>query len=307
MPKVSVIIPTYKRRNLILATLESVFAQSYTDFEVIVVNDGSPDDTRDVLSPLAESGRIIYIEKENGGQASARNRGLAEAQGEYLAFLDDDDLWPADKLQWQADVLDADPECVLVHGDAQFFSEREGANTPSDRQYGKRVPEGGAPSGKVWQQLISENYIQSPGQVLVRATAAKNIGGFDTNIWGTEDYDFHLCLARKGTFRYIPRIALLYRFHAVSTTRNTIRMYNNVAKVRRKQLGLFPRPQTASLWLANYRYTSRVWGDDFVNATGDAIRNGDKRRARSLWLRAVLLRPAFLGRRHTYFLLKNLL
>src|SRR5271170_3450676 len=98
---VSVVIPTYNHRDFVVEALESVFAQTFTDYEVIVVNDGSPDDTAAVLRPYIESGRIRYIEQENRGQAGARNRGLAEARGEFVAYLDDDDLWLRDKLAWQ--------------------------------------------------------------------------------------------------------------------------------------------------------------------------------------------------------------
>src|SRR3954470_24757434 len=99
-PAVSVVIPTYRHRDYVLRTLDSVFAQTYRDFEVIVVNDGSPDDTNRRIRPLVSAGRIRYIEQANAGQAAARNTGIAHARGRYIALLDDDDLWPADKLAW---------------------------------------------------------------------------------------------------------------------------------------------------------------------------------------------------------------
>ena len=117
-PCVSVIIPTYKHQDFVLATLDSVFAQTFTDYEVIVINDGSPDDTAEVLLPLAEAGRIRYIEQKNTGQSIARNRGIAEAQGEFIALLDDDDLWPPDKLEWQVEALRRQPDVALIAGPA---------------------------------------------------------------------------------------------------------------------------------------------------------------------------------------------
>jgi glycosyltransferase involved in cell wall biosynthesis len=102
-PLISVIIPTYRHRDFILRTLDSVFAQTRGDYEIIVVNDGSPDDTKTVLTPLVDAGRIRYVEQPNGGQSQARNRGLELARGKYIAFLDDDDLWPPDKLEWQTE------------------------------------------------------------------------------------------------------------------------------------------------------------------------------------------------------------
>src|SRR5271166_4453381 len=97
-PQVSVVIPIHRRRKYLPMALASVFEQTFTDYEVIVVNDGSPDDIAGALKPYIESGRIRYVEQTNGGVGSARNRGLAEANGELLAFMDDDDLWPADSL-----------------------------------------------------------------------------------------------------------------------------------------------------------------------------------------------------------------
>ena len=117
-PHVSVVIPTYNHSQYILSTIDSVFAQNYKGYEVIVINDGSPDDTAQVLKPLVEQNRIQYIEQENRGQAAARNRGLEVARGEFVAFLDDDDLWPPDKLEWQVAYLASHAEAVAVGGGA---------------------------------------------------------------------------------------------------------------------------------------------------------------------------------------------
>ncbi|MBA2437335.1 MAG: glycosyltransferase family 2 protein, partial [Acidimicrobiia bacterium] len=113
---ISVVVPTYNHRDFVLQALESAFAQTFTDIEVIVVNDGSGDDTEALLRPLVQAGRIAYLEQENQGQAAARNRGWQAARGKYVAFLDDDDLWPPGKLEWQARVLEEQPQTVLVYG-----------------------------------------------------------------------------------------------------------------------------------------------------------------------------------------------
>jgi glycosyltransferase involved in cell wall biosynthesis len=115
-PTVSVVIPTYRHDAFVVQTLDSVFAQTFSDIEVIVVNDGSPDDTAALLRPIAQQGRIRYLEQANVGQAFARNRGMAEARGEFIGLLDDDDLWPPDKLAWQVEVLRAHPKAAVVYG-----------------------------------------------------------------------------------------------------------------------------------------------------------------------------------------------
>src|SRR5215207_7309801 len=122
-PTVSVVIPAYGHSRYIGATLESVFCQSLTDYEVIVVNDGSPDNTAGVVRPYVDSQRVRYIDQPNAGVAAARNRGLALARGEFIAFIDDDDLWPADKLEWQVTELASRAEISAVAGGLSIIDE----------------------------------------------------------------------------------------------------------------------------------------------------------------------------------------
>lgn len=120
-PKVSVIIPTYNRANYIAAAIESVFAQTLRDIEVVVVDDGSTDDTTERLAPFR--GRLNYVRTGNQGSARARNEGMRRASGEYIAFLDSDDLYYPFKLQAQAEVLDKYPEVGLVYSDFSAFDD----------------------------------------------------------------------------------------------------------------------------------------------------------------------------------------
>ncbi len=120
---VSVIIPTYNRADLVCESINSVFAQSYRDFEILVVDDGSTDNTAEVLRPLAAQGLIRYIHQNNGGEASARNKGILEAKGRYIAFLDSDDLFEPEKLELQTAYLQAHPETGLVHSGYTKFDE----------------------------------------------------------------------------------------------------------------------------------------------------------------------------------------
>ena len=105
MPRVSVIIPTYNRSNLAKGAVENVLQQSYTDFEILVVDDGSTDDTASVFKQISDD-RVRYYHKPNGGQSSARNLGIVKSNGEYIAFLDEDDLWPDDYLRTVINQLD---------------------------------------------------------------------------------------------------------------------------------------------------------------------------------------------------------
>ncbi len=175
MPTVSVIIPTYKHRDYVLDSIASVRAQTFADWELIVVNDGSPDDTHEVLAPLVREGVIRYIEQKNQGQGAARNRGLAEAKGEFIAFLDDDDVWPADVLEWEVKLMRAHPEAGVVCGVHQQL----GATEPTVGELDGRLEEIND------EELFDGSPCMSPGQALIRASCLKEVGGFDTRLWGT--------------------------------------------------------------------------------------------------------------------------
>src|SRR5271165_6482473 len=112
-PKVSVVIPTYNAPNLLCETLESVFEQTFGDFEVIVVNDGSSDNTLERLQEFSADSRLRVISQANGGIGAARNRGIADARGEYIALLDHDDLWAPAKLATQVAYLDVNRDCIV--------------------------------------------------------------------------------------------------------------------------------------------------------------------------------------------------
>jgi glycosyltransferase involved in cell wall biosynthesis len=115
---VSVIVPTYNREKIVGATIEGILEQTYGDIEVLVVDDGSQDDTESVVaSYLRKDPRVSYHKKENGGVGSARNLGIERARGEFIAFCDSDDIWLPDKLESQLPLF-GDPKVVLVHGRA---------------------------------------------------------------------------------------------------------------------------------------------------------------------------------------------
>ena len=304
MPLVSVVIPTYKHRDLVPLTLASVFDQTLArtpgDVEVIVVDDGSPDGTADVLRPMAAAGKIRLVEQPNAGQSAARNRGLAEARGRYVALLDDDDLWPADKLAWQVEALEAEPAAGLVYGYAAFIG-----TGPADRWPPTASP-ADAPRGRVWADLFGVNPIYSPGQTLIRADLLRSVGGLDAALWGTDDWDLYIRLAAVAAFAYRDRPALQYRVHAANASHDLWRMHANIRRVRRKHLGVLPGPRTLGAWRnwlrfdldARRRYAAvlavRARNADAAAPQG-SVPSADWGRAARLW--PVLLRkPAVVKR-----------
>ena len=242
--QVSVIIPTYNHCDYVLQTLESVFAQSFSDYEVIVVNDGSPDNTSHVLAPLVQQGRIRYIEQTNAGQAAARNKGLAQATGEFIAFLDDDDLWPPDKLQWQVEFLQGHPDTIVVAGSVQFVDAQGNA---MEEEYFHQRP-------VTFETLFHGSPFASPGQTLIRAADIKEIGGLNENLWGVDDYDLWFRLSRRGKIAVANQLSLLYRVHPTNASKNAGKMFDNCLGMVKTHLKQAPASQRARLSRNIYRW-----------------------------------------------------
>ena len=237
---VSVVIPTRNGGEWLMATLASVVAQTHRADEVIVVDDGSTDGTIERLQPLAASGWIRVIRQTTAGTAEARNTGVRAAAGTLIALLDHDDLWPPDKLAWQVDALASRPDAVLVYGDMESFG--------LERAY--RWPGPGGPSGHVDSAFRRKNWIRSPGQTLIRASTIRNVGGFDPELAGADDWDLYLKLASCGSFIHVPRLALRYRVHAGNQSKQAWRLFRQACRVQARHAGRWPRAGERSRWLA---------------------------------------------------------
>ena len=185
--KVSILIPTYNRANLVPRAIESVLAQTYKDFEIIVVDDGSTDHTAQVLEAYKD--RIKYIYKPNGGVSSARNLGLKHANGDFLVFLDSDDIIYPEKLQIQSDYLAKHPQIDVV---CSAWKEIDNDNLSIERDYKPEKPE------KILEKLIWESYAFPIHAAMLRRSCLKKVPEFDTNLPASEDTDFWVRLALAG-------------------------------------------------------------------------------------------------------------
>jgi hypothetical protein len=236
IPRVSIIIPTYRHRDFILRTLDSVFAQTMRDYEIIVVNDGSPDDTKTVLAPLVESNHIRYVEQANQGQSRARNRGIELAHGQYIAFLDDDDVWPPDKLEWQAAYLDKNPDVALIGGVLQMMDEH--GSLAGKRSFNPAI---------TFESLFAENPFLSPGQTLMRTDVLKELGGMNANIWGADDWDLWFRIAKKYRIVMLDRLALYYRQHPGNASKQIGRLIKGACVTVEIHLKDVPQSQRREL------------------------------------------------------------
>jgi glycosyltransferase involved in cell wall biosynthesis len=211
---VSVIIPTYNRAALIGATLESAFSQSFRDFEIIVVDDGSTDNTGERLKSLTASGRIRYFQQQNRGPSAARNRAAMLATGDILSFLDSDDLWQPGKLECEVEFLLHHPEVQGVFTDIEYRDGPRSAHSfmRSHTLFPRLLnlaesayPDGIAlPQRDLYLCLLEESPIR-PSALSVRTEAFAKVGGFDESITSAEDREFLIRFARDRSLGYIDR------------------------------------------------------------------------------------------------------
>jgi glycosyltransferase involved in cell wall biosynthesis len=189
-PDVSVIIPAYNTSAYIAGTIKSVLAQTYTSYEVIVVNDGSPDTPamERALAPFRD--RIVYLVQENRGISMARNTALSVARGRYVALLDSDDTWEPDYLAVQVAALDADPTLAVLYPNARFAGDHPHAG----RTYMDTCPS----KGPVTFQAVLTQRCHVFISALIRRTAIERVGGFDPELRSVEDFDLWLRLLAAG-------------------------------------------------------------------------------------------------------------
>ncbi|MDJ0842743.1 glycosyltransferase family 2 protein [Crocosphaera sp.] len=208
MVTVSVIIPTYNAERTIVETIKSVQHQTFKDLEIIIIDDGSEDNTLSILSNLEEKRLTIYS-SEHQGVSSARNLGITKAQGKWIAFLDADDLWTVDKIEKQVQVLQNNPQAKIAYSWTSFIDEK-----------GQLLWEGKPLyfEGNVYNELLIENFLASGSNALIEKKAIMEIGKFDSNLTIGEDWEFYVRLAKKFKFSVVPERQILYRYLSSSST-----------------------------------------------------------------------------------------
>jgi glycosyltransferase involved in cell wall biosynthesis len=205
-PKVSVVIPTYNRAATVSRAIESVLAQTVTDLEVIVVDDGSSDDTGKALGEMFGD-RIRYYAQTNQGASVARNRGVEEARGEWIAFLDSDDLWERNKLEWQFKALEQfGPRCGGCYTDVRFFNHSE--TRTMFQLVGNEFRHEGTMGAKpdVLERLVrpgGAGMVVCLSSLIARADVVRKTGGFDPKLLYSQDSEFMFRLALLTGFCYV--------------------------------------------------------------------------------------------------------
>ena len=242
-PLVSVIVPTYNYGSFIGETLECLRAQTYVNWECIVVDDGSTDDTAERVARFIErDARFKLLRQENAKQAAAKNNGLRNSSGQYIQFLDADDLIESQKFEKQVEYLEAHPEVDIVYGSMRYFK----TETPDEKLYwvwGENkpwMPEISGSGKDVLTTLVRQNImvINSP---LVRRRVVDVVGLFDNSLPPAEDWDYWLRCAAAGMrfqFEDSPGTLALVRWHSASSSSDRRKMYISMLSIREKIEGI---------------------------------------------------------------------
>ena len=274
MPRVSVVIPTYNSARYLGAAIDSVFAQTFHDFEVVVVDDGSTDDTESMMSRRFQS--VPYVRQPNLGVAKARNTGIEQTSGRYVAFLDADDTWLPAKLERQMTALADAPANRASYGSFIVCSE---TLTPLTVQ--RSLQRGRA----LEDLLLRGNVIGSPGTVLCERSLFSIVGGFDPTLSQCADWDMWIRLATQTEFAYLNEPLVNYRQHGASMSRRPELLERDSLRLLTKGFNLPAVP--ASLWAQRRRAFAR----NYMVLAGTYFYAGRYRDFLRCMLRALVLDP----------------
>lgn len=280
LPLISVVIPCYAQARFLGQAIESVLAQHYPHREIIVVDDGSPDQAGMVA---ARYPCVRYLRQPNQGVSAARNRGLAASAGEYVAFLDADDRLLPEALSAGAACFAEHPECAFVYGNFRFIAED---GTPLERR--TRGPE----TGGLYRTLLGWNHIEMTSTVLFRRDVLREMGGFITWLRCAEDYELLLRIARQyPTHAHDALVAEYRRYNRFesSLSHDPARMLRSTLTVLRAQRPYIRGSEEDEAALeSGFRFFQDYYGGELVIQTRGFLR--DRAWHRALWRMAVLLR-----------------
>lgn len=206
MDTVSVVIPTYNRASFLKHSIGSVLEQTHAIQEIIVVDDGSTDNSKDIVESLARHKPIKYIYQENKGISSARNAGIVASSGDYIAFLDSDDAWLPTKIEKQLETFKNNSSLGLVHCKIDFIDATGNRSTPPSTGW---LPDA---SGKCLEKLLQSCLIHTSAAMVPRSVI-HSVGMFDETLRTNEDYEFFLRIAHTHEIACVNEVLSVYRTH----------------------------------------------------------------------------------------------
>lgn len=250
-PKVSVVITCYKYANFLPFAIESVLNQSWRNVELVMVNDGSPDNTDEVMQRFKDDPRVVYVNQNNAGQAVAKNNGIRRATGQYIAFLDADDIWELDKLEKQLPLF-SDPQVGVVYGRVVYIDEEN--NPVYFAEDGSRVllkPQ----QGWITEALFLDNFVPFSG-CTVRRECFERVGLLDESYRMGIDWDIWLRISIYYKFSMVDAVVLRYRVgHAGQMSKNLDVREVDTMRIMRQFIAANPERLPAALITRAFAYT----------------------------------------------------
>jgi len=260
-PLVSVVIATYNMAQYLPKAIDSVLAQTWENLELIVVDDGSTDNTVAAMEAYRDDARVRYLPTENQGQPRAKNTGVTAARGEFIAFCDADDLWSPKKLAIQMPFFN-NPKVGVVYSDVSYIDE-------SGMPLEKAIPYE-RHSGQVTEHLVIKNFVPF-GTAVIRQECVEKNGAFDVDLPMGIDWDLWLRYSIDWHFHHAPEITYIYRIWSGQMSKNYRGRYENAFRILRKFIEVHPSAVPAKL-------QARAWSDMYVSR-GMSVAIGDK----TLW------------------------
>jgi len=248
-PLISIVIPSYNQAKYIAANLDSILNQTFHDFEVIFIDDGSTDNTADILKEYAQKdSRIKYVYQQNSERAVARTHGISLARGKYVCLVDSDDTWLPEKLEKQLQCMEANPEIVLCYASVnRIDSDGNKLKSAARQQEGY--------SGDVYKHLLTRNFIPSVTPMLRRSVLEK-VGAQVTEYIPYEDWDFWLRISLQGKFHHIKEPLGNYRIHPSQSVQNVkaSRIEEVTIKILDAKQNVFPEAYSLAYLRSAYWY-----------------------------------------------------
>ena len=274
-PMVTVVIPCYNSLRYIAETMETVLKQTYQDFEVLVVNDGSTDGTADWVNALSDrEPKVRMVSQANQGLAGARCTGVTNARGKYVAFIDDDDLWELTKLAKQVNSLESNPQAGLCY---TWTALTDSEGKPTGRVIASNA------EGNVWQAMTEMNIVCCGSTPMIRRSCFDDVGLFDRQVSPSDDWDMWWRIAAKYEFTVIKEPLILYRQHPNNSSKKCDRMLETSRILIERN---FANAPTELLHLRN-----RSYGCIYLYLGWRAIENNDYQQADEFRDRAIAHRP----------------
>lgn len=281
-PIVSVILPTFNRADLVLESIHSILGQSYKNYELIVIDDGSVDNTREQLSPLVKEGLLKYAYQENSGLPAARNHGIRLAKGSLITFLDSDDLYLPEKLEKQAAFFEEHPEAQMLQCWFSKFNEQSEDLGVRDTSWFE---------GQIYPDILMQwSVLMAVSCVMMRREVLDKVGPFNESLLWGEDLDLWRRVARHFPYHMIPESLVKVRVHASNMSSDKSQGAKHFAVVLEE--AFIDDPSTSP------DFQKKAWASMYTNVAHNLLGQGPREHmglVRDYSLKALAFQPLNLG------------